>query len=478
MNQKIFGLLLAVILLFETIGCSPGKQVNQQQPIEEKSIHFVDDMGEAIALDQPCKKIISLYSAHTENLFYLGLDEEIIGVGTSDIYPVQALEKAVYDYKSDPEKVIAAEPDLVLIRPFINRKNPEFVEAIKRVGIPVVSLYPEKFEDFDDYIKKLGLLTGKEMAAEEKLQHFYEQIDIISEITEGIQPKKKVYFESTENKYRTVTIDSMPALAIQFAGGINIASDVEPITEGSSIAAYGIERILEHAEEIDVYVSQRGAMNSGGNYHSIVIRPGFDTIKAVREDKVFTINQKIISSPTFRYYKGICEVARYMYPEIMDQLDQYYNDQPLSRSHLAEIVVKYMHKPIFIPSSSRYYKEEHEGHTYGFFKDVSYTDESFDYIETAVISGWMDEHKIGGEEYFHPSQIVTKDELAKTIYMMLDFKRVDQSIPIKDIESAQNKKMIQILVDNGVLNCSDGQFYPEQEVTGQFVIDILKKISE
>ena len=93
----------------------------------------------------------------------------------------------------------------------------------------------------------------------------------------------------------------MAGLAIETAGGINLAKDAKPIDQGSTIAPFGEEKILENADKIDVYISQRGSMNSGGDLISISQRPGFDTIKAVKEGKVFVINEKIISSPSFRY---------------------------------------------------------------------------------------------------------------------------------------------------------------------------------
>ena len=122
-----------------------------------------------------------------------------------------------------------------------------------------------------------------------------------------------------------------------------------------SIAPFGIERILEKADEIDVFVSQRGVMNGGGNYHSIVIRPGFDTLKAVQEERVYTINQKLISSPTFRFVKGINELRRIFYPEQFDNIDSLKSEELLDRQTLAEILVRFKHREIFVPSS-KYYK--------------------------------------------------------------------------------------------------------------------------
>jgi iron complex transport system substrate-binding protein len=62
-----------------------------------------------------------------------------------------------------------------------------------------------------------------------------------------------------------------------------VAEDAPAVSEGSSIAAFGVRRFWRRAEEIDVYVSQRGAMNAGGDEHSIAIRPGFSAVKAVRK---------------------------------------------------------------------------------------------------------------------------------------------------------------------------------------------------
>jgi iron complex transport system substrate-binding protein len=51
---------------------------------------FVDDSGQTIQFDTPFKRIISLYPAHTENLYALGLEEAIIGVSPGETQPPRA----------------------------------------------------------------------------------------------------------------------------------------------------------------------------------------------------------------------------------------------------------------------------------------------------------------------------------------------------------------------------------------------------
>ncbi|MDR0584927.1 MAG: hypothetical protein LBG57_11365, partial [Treponema sp.] len=117
------GRFLPVCLVINLVfaSCIRGGNGGAPSPDGRAAISFVDDDGRAVSLGGPAGRIISLYSAHTENLFALGAGDALIGGHTTCVYPPEAAAFAVYDYNGDPEYIIAAEPDLVLIRPFIRR---------------------------------------------------------------------------------------------------------------------------------------------------------------------------------------------------------------------------------------------------------------------------------------------------------------------------------------------------------------------
>ena len=312
LTALILGACLSLGIVFS--GCTQKKEIAEKREILSSGgeVVFIDDEGNEITLKEPLKRIISLYSAHTENLFAIGAGDCLIGASKTSVYPFEAALLPRFDYKADPETVIASEPDAVLIRPFVSKKAPDFVEALKTAGIRVISLYPNSLDDFESYIQTLGAMTGKEEEAKLCLSEFWDSLEEIREKSSSIEDKKTIFFESTEKDLRTVTEGSLAGKAIELAGGINAAKGAKAVSETSSIASFGAEKLLEKADEIDVYVSQRGAMNTGGNEHSISIRPGFDTIKAIKEGKILLINEKLISSPTFRYVKGVSELARFM----------------------------------------------------------------------------------------------------------------------------------------------------------------------
>jgi iron complex transport system substrate-binding protein len=123
---------------------------------------ITDDMGRKITAKVPFTRIISLYPGHTENLFSLGLDAEIIGVSPSETYPEKALAKPVFSYHDDLEKFLQARPDLVLIRPMIDRGYARLLAGLEKNGITVVSLQPGNLDEIYRYWQTLGTLTGKE----------------------------------------------------------------------------------------------------------------------------------------------------------------------------------------------------------------------------------------------------------------------------------------------------------------------------
>ncbi|MDR2551717.1 MAG: ABC transporter substrate-binding protein [Treponema sp.] len=311
--------ICSVLLFTVTLAAScTEKSVRTNPPLSVSSaaVSFVDDDGAAVILDGPRRRVISLYSAHTENLFWIGAGDAVIGGHKTCTYPPEAAPLAVYDYTGDPEYIIAAEPDLVLIRPFIRRRSGDYIEEIIKTGIPVVSLYADAFDNFDGYIRKLAAMTGVD--AEAPLALFHEGINNVLAKTRAVPQDKKqrVFFEVTAENVRTAADGSFPALAIAAAGGLNVAAGANPVSGGSSIAAFGIERLIENAARIDVYVAQNGAMNRIRGADEVIARPAYGVIKAIREGRVLVIDEKLISSPTYRFLEGVEEMARFIYPHL------------------------------------------------------------------------------------------------------------------------------------------------------------------
>ena len=279
----------------------------------EGSRTVVDQSGRRLDVEKPFGRIISLYGAHTENLFALGGRELIIGVSPNEDYPPEAAEKPVFSYHDDPEKFLAARPDLVLTRPMIDRGYPRLVQRLEKSGIAVVSLQPGTVAEMAVYWRVLGILTGREDRAIAMTDRFKRAVAELQALTAPVQPKKRVYFEAVHSKMKTFSPDSMAVFALEAAGGINIAGDALPVRD-TNIAAYGKERILARAADIDVFLAQSGTMNQP-TVELIKAESGFRAIRAVKADQVFIIDERLVARPTLRLLDGIFEIGRILYPD-------------------------------------------------------------------------------------------------------------------------------------------------------------------
>ena len=276
-----------------------------------------DKKGRQIYLSKPFTRIISLYGAHTENLYHLGLDNNIIGVSINDTFPSQVAEKPKFSYHDDPEKFLAFMPDLVLVRPMIDNGYPKLIARLEKSGITVVSLQPSGIEEMYDYWLKLGILTGREQYAKKMIQDFKIKIETIKTKTIGIKIKKKVYFQAIHTRMKTFTKGAMPIFALETAGGINVAWDAKA-SRNTNIAIYGKEQILEKASQIDVFLAQKGVMNAV-SIELIKNEPGFGVIKAIKNNQIYLIDENIVSRPVPRLYKGIISIGTLLYPDIFNQ---------------------------------------------------------------------------------------------------------------------------------------------------------------
>lgn len=260
-------------------------------------------------------RIISLYSAHTENLVSMGAADQLVGISPSDNYPENILNKKRFSYREDPERFIAAKPDLIIVRPMIERSYPQLMDKLREVGIDIISLQPSSADEIFDYWRELGRLSGHENEAEVMVQNFTSRLAQIKSRVDQIPMEKRpgVYFESIHRKMKTFAPASISLFALEQAGGRNVATDASQV-RNTNIAAYSKERILAKAQEIDVFIAQRGRMNPV-DIDTISKETGFQAIKAVRNNNIVLIDEELVSRPTMRLIEGIKELHNKLYPQ-------------------------------------------------------------------------------------------------------------------------------------------------------------------
>lgn len=164
------------------------------------------------------------------------------------------------------------------------------------------------------YWENLGVLSGHQEEAAHMIARFGTGLVEINRLVERIpvEKRKKVYFESIHKRMKTFAPESLAMFVLESAGGINVAADAVQVRK-SNIAEYGKERILSKAKKIDVFLDQEGRMNKVIT-EMIRKEPGFQVIKAVRENQVYLVDEELVLLPTLGMLEGIRRVFALLYP--------------------------------------------------------------------------------------------------------------------------------------------------------------------
>ncbi|HNY36842.1 MAG TPA: ABC transporter substrate-binding protein [Petrotogaceae bacterium] len=368
---------------------------------------FQDDSGNTITVRQPFKRILSLYGAHTENFYYMGAQDLLIGISDNEAFPPSFRNKPSFSYKDDPEKFIQADPDLVILRPMIVQRYPKLIEKLQKYGITVVSLQPENYSDIFNYWEVLGVLCGKIQESKDMKDSFLNQLNMFKELDKSAYTT--VFFESVHKNFKTTTNGSIADFVLKRSGLDNIAQSAQQVREGSTIAEFSKEQLIDNGDKIEFYIAQVGVMNKI-TVQAIKKEPGIAAVKAVREDNIILVDEKIISRPTPRIIYAIMDFYKIMHNDLFMSEYELYNDAPLTNLSFSRIIIDCLKIPFTTPE---YFTEEKEknGHLFGQFKDIVYVSTAHIYAETAFYNDIVNT----SADRFEPDKKVSSQSIADTL---------------------------------------------------------------
>lgn len=264
---------------------------------------LVDGAGRIVDIAGTPERIVSLGGSITETLYALGCGDMVVGVDESSDYPPSVREKVNLGSPSRPDlgKIIDLRPDFVF-----TWRIEETIGALEKEGLNVFAIDPRLISDQLLTIRTIGLIVGK---AEEAID-LTAQIQVkIDEMTAKIKSLGKadrpfVYFEITP--MRTVGPGTYTNEAIFMAGGINIAAE-----EPERFPILSKEFIIQRNPDVIVVVSY------GTPPEEIKAREGWQMIKAVKNDRVYAFDWRLITcSP--RLYQGLEQLANWFHPGLFD----------------------------------------------------------------------------------------------------------------------------------------------------------------
>ncbi len=262
-------------------------------------ITVVDDFGFKVTIDKKPERIVSLAPSNTENLFALGLGDEVVGVTDYCNYPPEAKNRTkIGGFTTiNIEKIVQLNPDLVVASYGNGEQN---VETLKNLGLKVIAFNPKSIKDIEKNILILGKITGKERKAEKIVKFMEEKVN---ESRNYFKTKPKVVHILWHDPIWVSGSETFIDEIIRIAGGENAFSDLK----GWKIVSK--EDIISRNPNVILVNSGSGMGGKGKNYiYEWVIRE-LD-IDAVRKGHVYVVNADLISRPSYRIVFALENVSK------------------------------------------------------------------------------------------------------------------------------------------------------------------------
>lgn len=275
---------------------------------------FTDVRGNKVTLAQPAQRIISLAPSNTEILYAVGAGAQVVARDDFSNYPAEAAALPTVGgsmTQYNLEEITKLQPDLLLVSPLT---SPEQIKALQEITPNVYVLEnPKTLDELYANLVMVGALTGHAPEAEVLATNLEARARAVLDKVAGVSEKPKVFYEldaTDPAKPWTAGPGTFIDLLIGLAGGENVGSAL-----GSEWAQISQEELIVQDPAI---ILLGDALYGGITPESVASRPGWDAIQAVKNQKVFTFNDDLVSRPGPRMIDGLEELAKAIHPELFE----------------------------------------------------------------------------------------------------------------------------------------------------------------
>lgn len=237
----------------------------------------------------PPERIVCLTEETVETLYLLGEEDRIVGVSGYAVRParVRREKPRVSAFTSaDIPKILALEPDLVLT---FSDLQADIAAALIREGVSVVAYNQRDIAGILAMIRHLGATVGQADSADALVRQYEERLKAISARVAG-RPRPIVYFEEWDDPM--ISGIKWVSELVEIAGGREAFPD--HARQGAAP-----DRIVTSDQVIAAAPDIILASWCGKKVRpeKIAARPGWQSIPAVRNDRIVEIKSPLILQP-------------------------------------------------------------------------------------------------------------------------------------------------------------------------------------
>lgn len=236
------------------------------------------------------QRIVCLTEEPTEILYLLGEQHRIVGISVYTVRPEEAKENhpAVSAFiDGSVRKISNLEPDLII---GFSDIQADLAAKLIRANQQVLIFNQRSIDEILEVILTIGRIVSAEDKARELVRSYKSRINEVKQRSLELEYRPKVYFEEWDKP--TFSAIRWVSEIIEIAGGDDVFSE-------KSFGKLASEREIQWEDVIKMNPDIILASWCGKpvDIDSIKQRPGWDSITAIKEDKIHEIDPSIILQP-------------------------------------------------------------------------------------------------------------------------------------------------------------------------------------
>lgn len=315
LHSLICLLTLISLVCFSVIIAGCGSESNNEDiATSDNYLTIVDAADRQVTLTKKPERIVPLSASFLEPLNIV--DGKIVArVSAKTGIPEEnkALPEVGNAYNINIEKVIEAQPDLVIAYKDMNDK---LISSFEDNGIPVVVLDMRTYDEVKHTVDILGQITGNQEKATQLVQDMDNKIEKIKEKLPQ-EPKRIAILHSTAQNVTVQLEGSIAGSAAEILGLDNIAKGTTPLENNPNSAPYSLETLVSANPDV-IFVTSMGKLETikQSMMANVESNPAWQTLPAVKQQRVYFLPQELfLLSPGIHYPEAIETMAKLVYPD-------------------------------------------------------------------------------------------------------------------------------------------------------------------
>jgi iron complex transport system substrate-binding protein len=253
-------------------------------------------LNASVRAEPPAKRIVCASYDVIEMLRALGCSQQVVGKPKGCLYPEFSHAEAIGGFGDiDIQRIVQLSPDLVITYSDIQA---DLVGKLAKHHLTVLALNHHNIQGIYDSLLLLGTVLGREHRAEQVIRDMQSKIKAYIGSAPPKPQRLTVYFEEYDSPY--ITGAEWVSEMIEIAGGINVNKELSGFKSAKQ-RVVSTEMMIKKDPDIIIAVWCGKPFDKD----KIASREGWDRIRAVQNNKIYTMPHEIVLQPSQRIVEGI-----------------------------------------------------------------------------------------------------------------------------------------------------------------------------